>query len=206
MFFKWLAGETYEEEKGKRNEKRRAMMEHYKELAEIAKESGFTHYAPLDVSTLEIMQEIRDMCNAKQCRNYNTSWSCPPACASIDEIREQVQKYTTGILVQTVGELEDSLDWDAIMETGARHKKNFRRMRERLGKKNKTLLALGAGECKICDTCTYPDKPCRHPEMMEISMEASGLFVSKVCTDNNLSYNYGAEKMAFTSCFLISEK
>jgi len=175
----------------------------YKDLAEIAKTSGFTHYSPLDVSTLEFMQEIRDMCNAKQCRNYDTSWSCPPACASIDDMRERVQKYKEGILVQTVGELEDSLDWDGIMEIGAVHKQNFGKMRETLNINFQNIMALGAGECKICDKCTYPDNPCRYPDKMETSMEACGLFVSKVCTDNNLGYNYGPEKMAFTSCFLL---
>ena len=178
-------------------------MENYETLAETANECGFTHYAPLDLSTLEFMQEIRDMCNPKQCNKYNTSWSCPPACASLEEMRERVKRYKTGILVQTVGEIEDSLDWDAIMETGARHKENFGKMRTELNKSHPSLLAMGAGECKICESCTYPDNPCRFPDKMEISMEASGLFVSKVCTDNDLAYNYGPNYIAFTSCFLV---
>jgi len=178
-------------------------MSTYNELAKTAVTCGFTNYTELDISTLEFMQEVRDMCNEKQCKSYNKSWSCPPACASLEEMREKVKKYKTGILAQTVGELEDSMDWDAIMETGAQHKENFKRMREALNKKHPTVLAMGAGECKICEACTYPDSPCSHPEKMETSMEAYGLFVSKVCTDNNLTYNYGQEKIAFTSCFLI---
>jgi len=175
----------------------------YNELEKIAKICGFTHYSKLEVSTLEFLQEIRDMCNPKQCRNYNTSWSCPPACPPLEEMRERAKKFTNGILVQTVGDLEDSMDWDGIMETGARHKENFGKMRAALDKKYTALLAMGAGECKICETCTYPDAPCRFPDKIEISMEASGLFVSKVCTDNHLGYNYGPEKIAFTSCFLV---
>jgi len=175
----------------------------YIELEETAKECGFLHYAQLDISTLEFMQEVRDMCNPGKCRNYNKSWSCPPACGSLEEISERVKKYTTGILVQTVGDLEDSMDWDSIMETGAQHKENFGKMRIILSKKHPSLLAMGAGECKLCKTCSYPGEPCRHPDEMEVSMEACGLYVSKVCKDNNLEYNYGPEKIAFTSCFLI---
>ena len=175
----------------------------YNDLAETANECGFTHYAQLDISTLEFMQEIRDMCNPEKCRSYNNSWSCPPACASLDEMRERVKNYTRGILVQTVGDLEDSMDWDNIMETGVRHKENFGKMREVLSKKHPSLMAMGAGECKLCETCTYPGDPCRYPDKMEVSMEACGLYVSKVCKDNNLEYNYGQEKIAFTSCFLI---
>ena len=175
----------------------------YNELEKIVKECGFTHYAPLDVSTLEFLQEIRDMCNPEKCRSYNKSWSCPPACPPVDEIRENVKTYTHGIIVQTVGDLEDSLDWDGIMETGARHKENFGKMKNILDEENNQIIAMGAGQCSVCETCTYPDNPCRFPEKMEVSMEASGLFVSKVCKDNNLTYNYGSEKIAFTSCFLL---
>ena len=178
-------------------------MTNYDKLVQTAKECGFTHYAPLDVSTLDFKQEIRDMCNPEQCNNYDKSWSCPPACLSLEEIRKLVKSYSAGILVQTVGELEDSLDWDGIMETGARHKDNFGRMKSLLNEKHPSLFAMGAGECKVCDVCTYPDSPCRFPDKMEISMEACGLFVSKVCTDNDLKYNYGSEAIAFTSCFLI---
>jgi len=172
-------------------------------IAAMAKECGFTHCAPLDVSTLEFLQEVRDMCNAKQCNRYDTSWSCPPACASLEEMRQRVLSYSGGILVQTVGELEDSYDWDGIMEAGARHKDNFGRLWASLEKENQQVLAMGAGACMICETCTYPEKECRFPDRMAASMEACGLFVSKVCTDNGLAYNYGQDRIAFTSCFLM---
>jgi predicted metal-binding protein len=178
-------------------------MHDYEKLAATAKECGFTHSAPLDVSTLEFLQEIRDMCNAKQCDRYGTSWSCPPACASLEEMRERVKSYSGGLLVQTVGELEDSYDWEGIMEAGARHKGNFGRLRDALASGYSSVFAMGAGACMLCESCTYPGEPCRFPDKMAASMEACGLFVSKVCTDNGLAYNYGANNMAFTSCFLV---
>jgi len=180
----------------------RCQMLTYNELEKTAQECGFTHSAKLDISTLEFMQEVRDMCNAEQCNNYDKSWSCPPACASLEEMRDVVKNYATGILVQTVGTIEDSLDWDGMMEVGARHKENFGIMKDKLRAEGVQFLAMGAGKCQMCESCTYPDEPCRVPDKMEVSMEASGLFVSKVCKDNGLEYNYGANNIAFTSCFL----
>jgi len=181
-------------------------MYNYENLAAIAKTCGFTHSAPLDVSVLEFMQDIRDMCNAEQCDQYGKSWSCPPACAPLEEIRENIKKYSAGILVQTVSEIEDSYDWDGIIAAGTLQKKNFARMWDELEKEYSDILALGSGACKLCEACTYPDNPCRHPDRKEESMEAYGLFVSKVCKDNGLAYNYGSDKMAFTSCFLLGER
>jgi len=175
----------------------------YEKLTAMAKEFGFSHSARLDVTTLEFMQEVRDMCNADQCDRYGTSWSCPPACATLEEMRERVRAYSGGLLVQTVGELEDSYDWDGIMEAGARQKTNFAKMWSELEKEYDDVLAMGTGACKLCEACTYPDAPCRFPDRMEVSMEACGLFVSKVCTDNGLKYNYGQNKIAFTACFLF---
>ena len=181
-------------------------MQDYERLTAMAGECGFTHSAPLEISTLEFLQEVRDMCNAKQCNNYGKSWSCPPACATLEEMRERVLAYSGGLLVQTVGELEDSYDWEGIMEAGARHKVNFHRMWGELEKQRLSILAMGAGACKLCESCTYPEAPCRTPERMSASMEACGLFVSKVCKDNGLAYNYGPNAIAFTSCFLVADE
>ena len=177
-------------------------MQNYERLAEIAGECGFTNYAPLDVSTFEFLQEVRDMCNAKQCKGYDKSWSCPPALGTLDEMRAMVNGYSSGILVQTVGELEDSYDWEGIQDTAKRQAVNFGRMWDELAKECPSVLAMGTGGCTKCEKCTYPDEPCRYPDRMAPSMEACGLFVSKVCTDNGLAYNYGPNKMAFTACFL----
>ena len=178
-------------------------MPDYIKLSELAKKSGFTHYAPLDAATLEFLQDVRDMCNPKQCNRYDKSWACPPVCGSLDEMRGRVKGYTGGLLVQTVGDLEDSYDWDGIQETAKRQSASFGRMWDELEKEYASVLAMGTGGCIKCETCTYPDNPCRFPDRMAASMEACGLYVSKVCTDNGLAYNYGPNKMAFTACFLV---
>jgi hypothetical protein len=64
-------------------------------------------------------------------------------------------------------------------------------------------LPMGAGTCRLCRLCTYPDRPCRHPDRMVASMEAYGLLVSDVAVRSGLGYNYGENTMCFTSCVLI---
>ena len=178
-------------------------MPDYEKLTELAGECGFTHCAPLDISTLEFLQDVRNMCNAKQCDRYDKIWACPPAVGSLDEMRRRVESYSGGLLVQTVGELEDSYDWDGIQATSKRQSKSFMRMWDELEKFCPSVFAMGTGGCTNCEKCTYPGAPCRFPERMASSMEACGLLVSKVCADNGLAYNYGPGKIAFTGCFLV---
>lgn len=170
---------------------------------ELAREHGFTHTGILDPATLKLMPEVRDMCLANTCGQYDKNWACPPGCGTLEECRQKVSGYRSGILVQTMGELEDSMDFEAMIELEQRHKKNFMDFRQTLSRSYPKLLPLGAGACTLCKTCTYPDEPCRFPERSISSMEAYGLLVTQICADNGIKYYYGPNTLAYTSCFLL---
>ena len=173
------------------------------QLEAMAKEAGFTNTAPLDARTIELKEEVRAMCVANTCGAYGKNWSCPPACGELDELRAQVGRYSAGILVQTVGEVEDSLDFEGMMEAEAAHKAHFMALHDRLLETWPGLLALGAGTCRRCKECTYPDAPCRFPDKRFSSMEAYGMVVMDTCKANGLGYYYGPQSIAYTSCFLL---
>ena len=96
----------------------------YEELKSLALESGFTHTAPLDTATIELKQDVRDMC-AQGCQQYARRWSCPPGCGTLDQLRGSIYCYKEGILVQTVTKLEDEFDWDGMMKAQNLHQEHF---------------------------------------------------------------------------------
>ena len=175
----------------------------YQELAKIAEEAGFSAWAELDVATIELKTEVRDMCAVNSCGQYGKRWSCPPGCGTLEECGERLKGCTHGILVQTYGDIEDGFDFEAMMEIEADHKEHFSEMYEALRDAGCNVLAIGAGCCTACAKCTYPDEPCRFPEKQVSSMEAYGMLVLEICKKNGLTYYYGADKMAYTSCFLL---
>jgi len=175
----------------------------YKYLEKIAEECGFTYMAELDPGTIVLHEEVRQMCADNTCQQYGRCWSCPPGCGTLDECRKEVAEYKKGILVQTVGDIEDSFDFEAIKDVAELHKKNFTAMLSILRQTTGQMLPLGAGCCTRCAKCTYPDAPCRFPDQMVSSMEAYGILVVDVCKANHLEYYYGSDKIAYTSCFLI---
>ena len=80
-------------------------------LIKDAKERfGFEEAGALNVEALEFLPEVRQMCAADRCRSFNRNWSCPPGCGTLEEIAERVKPYTRGILVQSIGQLEDEFD------------------------------------------------------------------------------------------------
>lgn len=173
------------------------------QLAACAQAAGFSHWATLDVSTIVLKQEVRDMCATNSCGRYGKCWSCPPGCGSLEDCKQKLSAMSRGILVQTVGDMEDSFDFEAMMEVEAAHKAHFTQMYEALRASEGSVLALGTGCCTQCASCTYPDAPCRFPEKMVSSMEAFGILVLEVCQANGLNYYYGSDQIAYTACFLL---
>lgn len=177
----------------------------YEQLSKIAEEAGFSAWAALDLSTIELKPEVRDMCAVNSCGQFGKRWSCPPGCGTLEECEARLREHTHGILVQTCGDIEDGFDFEAMMEIEADHKEHFLEMYDTLRSCEAHILAIGAGCCTQCAQCTYPDAPCRFPEKMVSSMEAYGMLVLEVCKRSGLQYYYGADKMAYTGCFLLKD-
>lgn len=173
------------------------------ELVRFALENGFTHAGELNVKALVFMPEVREMCRADRCKAYGKNWRCPPACGSLEDAAARAAEYSYGIIVQTVGKMEDEFDFETIEKTSKDHANSFIAMMRVLKKKYPGILGMGAGTCSRCEKCTYPDAPCRFPDDSYSSMEAYGLWVSRVCELSGIPYNYGPQTIAFTSCYLL---
>ena len=173
------------------------------ELVQEAVGTGFSQAGELNVSALVFMPEVRAMCDADRCNQYGKNWRCPPACGSIEEAAERAAKYSYGIIVQTTGRMEDDFDYETIQATSEKHKNNFAVLIEQLKARYDDVLPMGAGTCTLCDACACPDAPCRFPDKSISSMEAYGLWVSKVCELSDVPYYYGAQTITYTSCYLL---
>ena len=101
----------------------------------------------------------------------------------------------------------DDFDFETMEETSKIHSAHFVEFLKRLRKEHPELdvLPLGAGECMNCQKCTFPDSPCRFPELMSSPMEGYGMVISDVCKDNNILYNHGRGTLTYVGCYLFRE-
>ena len=172
----------------------------------LAEDVGFEDVRQLNMGSLQVMPEVREMCAADRCNIYGTRWACPPGCGTLEQCRERIERYKSGILVQTVGALEDEFDAEGIAEAHRKHDSRFKLLTRQIRSMLPDCLPLSAGTCTRCEVCTYPDKPCRFPKKMLSSMEAYGLLVSDVCTKSGMPYYRGEKTITFTSCILLEKK
>ena len=173
-----------------------------KERIELALSQGFTCAAALDPGALAVRAEVRDMCAADKCRAYGRNWTCPPHCGSLEECAARLGEMGSGLLVQTVGQLEDSFDFEAMAETEKRHLEHFHALADLLREKCPGVLCLGSGGCRLCKSCAYPE-PCRFPERACSSMEGWGLLVNDACQAAGVPYYHGKNTLAYTACYLF---
>lgn len=174
-------------------------------FCKLAREIGFDEAKPLKVATLKPMKSVRDMCAEDKCRAYQKNWTCPPAIGTLEECEARMQCYSYGILLQTVGHLQKRIDSRTIRDTERRHMEYFRGFSDKVREVYPDALCLGAGGCRICKTCAFPE-PCRFPEKALSSMEGYGLFVTQVCRDNDLPYYHGEGTITYTACVLFGRK
>lgn len=166
-------------------------------MKELLEEAGVWQFGVVDTADMKFEQEVREMCAANVCRQYNKSWACPPAVGSVEECRERVQQYEKFLLFSVKYDLEDSFDYEGMMAGGAAFKKTCReidgKLRPLLGK----YLMLSNEGCGLCQECTYPDAPCRFPDRAHGSLEGYGIFVNQLAKQAGMKYINGANTVTY---------
>ena len=109
------------------------------------------------------------------------------------------------MVYQTVNKLEDSYDFEGMMEAGRRHNKLAQEIADwAAGQKFSRWLQLGAGGCHLCETCAKRiNEPCRHPGLALRSLEAYGVDVSKLAEASGMKYINGQDTVTYFGALLV---
>ena len=174
-------------------------------LCGIALEAGAYRAGVISTDEVKTDAAFRKMCEQNLCGNYGRSWMCPPDAGPIEELMAEVRTFSHILVYQTVGELEDSYDFEGMMEAGARHNQVVRRIRDELrAEPLKRVLHLGAGGCRMCETCAKKTgEPCRHPELAMSSLETYGINVSELAKAAGMKYINGQNTVTYFGAALF---
>lgn len=168
-------------------------------ILEIVKEKAF-QFAEIETKDLVFDEFVVNACKANYCGKYGKSWVCPPALGSLDELKAKILKHEKALVYTTKHNLEDSFDFEGMMAAKEEHV-NI----DLLFQNEVTALggfALGAGGCSKCERCTYPDSPCRFPDIAKPSVEAHGIDVTKLATTANINYHNGVNTVTYFTLIL----
>lgn len=186
------------------------IMENKKKLFEalisMALEHGAYKANVIPANKIETERSFRDMCASNACGLYGKCYMCPPDVGDIDELMNAIGKYDYALVYQTVSELEDSFDFEGMIEA----KKKSYPLAQKIRKAFKDMdisnaLHLGAGGCGVCVTCAkVTNEPCRHPELAMASLEAYGINVSRLAVASDMKYINGQNTVTYFGTVLFS--
>lgn len=156
-------------------------------------------YSVIPVSSIVFSHEVRKACETNVCGNYNKCWTCPPSSGSVEENKKFFLSFSSALVFTTKHALEDSFDYEGMLNGKDRHNRLTAKMHEKYGKTNPVY---GAGGCTVCKTCAFPD-PCRFPFKKFLSIEAAGIDITELAVSSNLSYNNGENTVTYFSMVLF---
>lgn len=157
----------------------------WKALEDEALKDGASAVRRVDVPKVKIGTWPRMKCQFG-CRNYGKTLCCPPYVPDLSTTRDFVKDYKNGLLVRyTVPiEMKDVKDW-MKMETDINNgllDVLIKVEKAALMKNYYKAFALKAGRCSLCEKCNL--EKCVHPEIARPSLEAFGIDVFALASDN----------------------
>lgn len=176
------------------------------DLVKEALEFNATHAALVEVTKIPFNQDFRKQCEQNVCGSYNKNWMCPPGIGPISDLIQRVRGFKQGLLLQTVHPLEDSYDWDGMLEGKTSHEKVFRKLLEHIEKREifTEILPLSVGPCMHCAKCAYlTGNECSFPDKAVSSVEAYGIDVMALLKGCGIPYFNGQNTVSYVGLILF---
>ena len=172
-------------------------------LLNLIKTRPFDAVKAFSTDALAFSEEVQAMCKMNRCGKYGRCWNCPPVAGDFGVLTEMCRTYPEGVLFNMVFAIKDSFDWAGMMHAGTV-------MNDELIVLNRLLphMALcryrlfGSGGCHHCETCTYPDAPCIHPDKLFLPIEACSIDVMALSAATGIKYNNGENTVTFFGMLL----
>ncbi|MDO4632222.1 MAG: DUF2284 domain-containing protein [Eubacteriales bacterium] len=172
------------------------------QIEEVLTQFPICEYSFGDVARIPFSEKVRYICE-NECERYGNCWACPPYCGEVPELTEKCRRYQRYCLFSTVTETEDAWSKEACLKVKHQHEDITRQIRNELKEQFKEMefLVLSTG-CTLCEHCSCPDAPCRHPKERLSSMESHGIVVIKMAEEAGICYNYGDNTVVYMSIIL----
>lgn len=159
-------------------------------------------YQLINTEQLHFTERVRIICE-QECERYNTTWACPPAVGTLEECKIKCLNFDRGFFFSSVAEVSDIMDMKALLDTRKAHEDITGAIGKYIEEQGYTSYILSTESCDICDKCTYPDGPCRFPDIMHPCLESHGIVVMDIVEKLGMTYNLGGNAVLWFSLILF---
>jgi len=159
------------------------------------------------IKTTEIIfsEHVRLACKQNHCGCWGKTWSCPPGCGSLEELKTICLQYEYILIMTKVIDLTDPFDLESMNKGRSDFTKYLHRLNKKYQITAKEMMILGVGSCEYCLQCSYPKAACRHPQEKMIALEAAGIDVVALAKTANINYYNGKNTVTYFAAILYHE-
>lgn len=147
-------------------------------------------YGFMKTEELTFTERVRWICQT-ECGRYGTTWACPPGVGTVDACRTACLSYPDLLMISTVTEVSDIENMEETLATRAEHERITYEVAKLVREQGCEVRVLSTESCAMCESCTYPDAPCRHPDKMFPCVESQGILVTDLCEKYGMEFFNG---------------
>lgn len=159
-------------------------------------------YAFFDPKEIEFSPRVRWICE-QECERFNATWACPPAVGSVKQCQDRCLEYKECFLFSTIAEVSDVINMKETLATRKEHENITAAIEQFIKEQGAECMALSTESCDICETCSYPDAPCRFPEKMHPCVESHGIIVCELAEKYGLEFTLSANQILWFGIIFI---
>ena len=175
------------------------------QLIKLAEEEGF-HAAVISAKDIPVDGSFRKFCEDNLCGKYNANYSCPPACGTVEEVRDRLFAADKALVLQTIHEIGSYENKEAILKSKKNLNLAILRLTEELRKAGMDCFCLGYGGCPLCDPCKQvAGEPCTFPEKRISCISAYCIDVGKLANRCGLEFAWVPEKLFLFGMIVFNE-
>ena len=173
-------------------------------IRQMALDSGMYQAEYLNADQIKCYPEVRKTCEGNGCGNYNKTWTCPPGVGTLEECEAKLRRFDKMLLFSKKYELEDSFDIEGMGEALLDFKQVVAVFDGKIRPVLDEFILLSNEGCDRCAKCTYPDEPCRFPELVHHSI-SYGLYVAELAKTAGVNYNNGPATVTYLGGLMVKE-
>lgn len=160
-------------------------------------------YAFFGADEIVFTQAVRSICETDDCGMFGRRWVCPPVIGSIEDCIAECGNYAHAFLFSTVTEVADSFDLKACIEARGDHEALTYDIAQIFREETQNPLILSTG-CIPCQSCAYPDAPCRYPERAFKTIESHGILIMQMAEAQGINNDCGQNIVTYFSLVLYN--
>ncbi len=161
-------------------------------------------YKAFQTERIPFSRAVVEACERNVCGMYGKTWTCPPGVGTLEELKTKITAWPFAVVFTCKFDLEDSFDFEGMRAGQKQTKRVLKAVTAELRAAGIPFFALGNEGCDLCETCAYPDAPCRHPDLAAPSIEACGVNVMQLSKEIGVRYNNGPDTVTYF-CMILFE-